>query len=104
MTKKELFSEDFCMKVSKKQYAAVVTLLISVPLFIMFVLSPLVLGFVSYGIFNALGHNDGKPVYNWLIGILSAGEGHHDVHHANPGQVQLSKYDFAGLVAKKLFI
>lgn len=47
---------------------------------------------------------DGKPVYNWLIGILSAGEGHHDVHHANPGQVQLSKYDFAGLVAKKLFI
>ena len=82
---------------------AVVTLLISVPLFIMFVLSPLVLGFVSYGIFNALGHDDGKPVYNWLIGILSAGEGHHDVHHANPGQVQLSKYDFAGLVAKKLF-
>ena len=64
----------------------------------------LVLGFVSYGIFNALGHDDGKPVYNWLIGILSAGEGHHDVHHANPGQIQLSKYDFAGIVAKKLFI
>ena len=70
----------------------------------MFVLYPLVLGFVSYGIFNALGHKDSKPAYNWLIGILSAGEGHHDVHHANPGQVQLSKYDFAGLVAKKLFI
>ena len=45
-----------------------------------------------------------NQLYNWLIGILSAGEGHHDVHHANPGQVQLSKYDFAGLVAKKLFI
>ena len=83
---------------------AVITLLISVPLFFVFTLAPLVLGFVSYGIFNALGHDDGKPVYNWLIGILSAGEGHHDVHHANPGQIQLSKYDFAGLVAKKLFI
>jgi len=82
---------------------AVITLLISVPIFIMFVLSPLVLGFVSYGIFNALGHKDSKPVYNWFIGILSAGEQHHDVHHVNPGQIQLSKYDFAGLVATKLF-
>ena len=83
---------------------AAIALLISVPFFVVFVLSPLVLGFVSYGIFNALGHDDGKPVSNWLIGILSAGEGHHDVHHDNPGQVVLSKYDFAGIVAKKLFI
>ena len=47
---------------------AVIALLISVPFFVVFVLSPLVLGFVSYGIFNALGHDDdNKPVYNWLI-------------------------------------
>ena len=42
-----------------------------------------IIGFVSYGIFNTLGHDDGKTTYNWLIGILSAGEGQYDVHHAN---------------------
>jgi fatty-acid desaturase len=82
---------------------AIITLLISVQLFIVFVLSPLILGYMSYGLFNALGHKNNKPVYNWLIGILSAGESHHNIHHENPSQIQLSKYDFAGLIAKKLF-
>ena len=63
---------------------AVITLLISVPFFVVFVLSPLVLGFVSYGIFNALGHDDGKPVYNWLIALYLQVIGHYDVHHENP--------------------
>lgn len=83
---------------------AVITLLISVPVFIIFVLSPLVLGFFSYGIFNALGHKDNKAVTNKFINFLSAGEGHHNVHHNNPKQVRLSKGDISGYIVEKYFI
>src|SRR5210317_2447308 len=80
---------------------AIITLLISVPLFIVFVLSPLVLGFVSYGIFNAFGHKDNKAVTNYFINFLSAGEGHHNIHHANPKQIKLSDYDISGWIIER---
>ena len=83
---------------------AVITLLISVPVFVIFVLSPLVLGFISYGIFNALGHKDSKAVSNKFINFLSAGEGSHNVHHNNPKQVRLSKGDISGYIVEKYFI
>jgi len=83
---------------------AVITLLISFNVFFIFVLSPFVLGFFSYGIFNALGHKDNKAVTNYFINCLSAGEGHHDVHHNNPKEIQLSKYDISGIIVKKYFI
>ena len=83
---------------------AVITLLISVPIFIIFVLSPLVLGFISYGIFNALGHKDNEAVTNKFINFLSAGEGHHNVHHNNPKQIRLSKGDISGYIVEKYFI
>ena len=85
-------------------YYFLITLLISLPVFIIFVLSPLVLGFLSYGIFNALGHKDNKAVTNKFINFLSAGEGHHNVHHNNPKQVRLSKWDISGYIVEKYFI
>ena len=40
-----------------------------------------------------------KPVYNWLIGILSAGEGRFMMFITLIlEQIQLSKYDFAEIV------
>jgi len=83
---------------------AVITLLISFKVFFIFVLSPLILGFVSYGIFNALGHKGSSAVTNKFINFLSAGEGSHNVHHDNPKKIRLSKGDISGYVVEKYFI
>ena len=80
---------------------AIITLLISFKMFFIFVLSPLVLGFISYGIFNAFGHKDNKAVTNYFINLLSAGEGHHNIHHANPKQIKLSDYDISGWIIER---
>src|SRR6056300_1202 len=80
---------------------AIITLLISFKIFFIFVLSPLVLGFISYGIFNAFGHKDNKAVTNYFINFLSAGEGHHNIHHANPKQIKLSDYDISGWIIER---
>lgn len=83
--------------------SALVFLMIGFQWFFIFILSPLVLGYLSYGIFNALGHKDNKPVTNYFINLLSAGEGHHNIHHNNPKQIKLSKYDISGIVIEKYF-
>ena len=80
---------------------AVATSLISFQVFFIFVLSPLVLGFISYGLFNALGHKDEKPVTNYFINLLSAGEGHHNIHHKNPNKIRLSEYDISGWIIER---
>src|SRR5210317_247696 len=80
---------------------AIITLLISFKIFFIFVLSPLVLVFISYGIFNAFGHIDNKAVTSNFINLLSAGEGHHNVHHANPKQIKLSDYDISGWIIER---
>jgi len=83
---------------------AFIALLISFKVFFIFVLSPLILGFVSYGIFNALGHKGSSAVTNKFINFLSAGEGFHNVHHDNPKTIRLSKGDISGYVVEKYFI
>jgi|TARA_B100001094_G_scaffold328795_1_gene390031 stearoyl-CoA desaturase (delta-9 desaturase) len=81
--------------------AGLVTLMVSWKFFFIFVVSPFVYGFLSFGIFNALGHSNGKPVTNSFINLLSGGEGPHDVHHKNSKQIKLSKYDISGIIIEK---
>lgn len=81
---------------------AFVTLLLGVDIFLIFVAVPFILGFLGYGFFNAAGHKDFKPRTNKWINILSAGEGFHDVHHHQPNQVRLHKYDLAGFILETL--
>jgi len=82
---------------------AILVLLVSVQWFIILIVIPYVLGFFGYGLFNALGHRNGKPVTNRFINLLSAGEGYHNVHHGDPSQVRLHKFDLAGVIAEKFF-
>ena len=60
-------------------------------------------GNIGYGLFNALGHKEHKPVTNMFINLLSAGEGYHDVHHNNPRKIRLNKFDLAGWVIERFF-
>ena len=83
---------------------AIISLLIGLKFFIAFIVIPFILGFFGYGFFNAAGHKDYKPRTNFWINILSAGEGFHDVHHHNPNQVRLHKYDMSGYIVEKLFL
>ena len=82
---------------------AILTFIISVKLFIIFIVFPFVLGNIGYGLFNALGHKEHKPVTNMFINLLSAGEGYHDVHHNNPRKIRLNKFDLAGWVIERFF-
>jgi fatty-acid desaturase len=83
---------------------SIVVLLLSIELFIVLIVSPYVLAFVGYGMFNALGHKDNKAVTNMFINILSAGEGWHNVHHNNPTTIKLNKYDLSGLIVQRFFL
>lgn len=82
---------------------AIVSLCFGPDFFIAFIVVPFVLGFFGYGFFNAAGHKNYSPRTNMWINILSAGEGFHDVHHRNPSQTRLNKYDISGFIIERLF-
>lgn len=83
--------------------SAVISLLISFKFFIGFIVIPFILSFLFYGLFNTLGHKDGKPVTNHIINLFAAGEGYHNVHHNNWKQIRLGKWDLSGYIIEKVF-
>lgn len=82
---------------------ALTSLLFGIEFFIIFIVIPFILGVFGYGLFNAAGHKDYKPRTNFWINILSAGEGFHDIHHKNPRQFRLHKYDISGFIIERFF-
>ena len=82
--------------------SAVLSLLISFKFFIGFIVMPFVLSYIFYGLFNTLGHKNGKPVTNHIINLFAAGEGYHDTHHENWKKIRLGKYDLSGLIIEKV--
>lgn len=84
-------------------FTAIFSFLIHWKFFVSFVLMPWLLGFIGYGLFNLLGHKDGKPTNNWLINILAVGEGFHEPHHKNINRVRLHRWDVTGWVIELFF-
>ncbi len=82
---------------------SIISVLIGIKFFIGFIIIPLILSYIGYGLFNALGHKDFKPVTNMFINILSAGEAYHDIHHNNVGKIRYGKWDISGFIIEKVF-
>ena len=72
--------------------SVIISLLISFKFFVWFIIIPFALSFLFYGLFNTLGHKDGKPVTNHIINLFACGEGYHDIHHDNWKKIRLGKY------------
>ena len=81
---------------------ALISILISFKFFIGFIVMPFVLSYIFYGLFNTLGHKNGRPVTNHIINLFAAGEGYHDTHHENWKKIRLGKYDLSGLIIEKV--
>jgi fatty-acid desaturase len=55
---------------------------------------------IGFGMLNIFGHWNGPTDGVWMNWILG-GDGYHKVHHENPRQLILGKYDLGGRLAKK---
>lgn len=47
-------------------------------------------------------HKDGKPCNNFLLGIVTFGEGWHKNHHDNSRQIKLHKFDIGGYFIERI--
>jgi stearoyl-CoA desaturase (Delta-9 desaturase) len=94
------------------------TLLINWKITIFFLLAPAGCLQLFAGIMNTLGHwnipgsyrnhdTDDNSYNNWILEILSLGEGFHNNHHHNPNNYTFSEkkyeFDFNGAIVKLLF-
>lgn len=83
---------------------AVLMLSISVNVFVMFVLIPFVLSWVSFGMLNYFAHKDGEPANVVWLNFFAPGEGWHKNHHEKPMSTKLHFLDPAGNVIERIFI
>jgi stearoyl-CoA desaturase (delta-9 desaturase) len=63
---------------------------------------PYVFAKIGFGMLNIFGHWNGPtdaPWMNWILG----GDGYHKVHHENPKQLILGKYDLGGHLAERFW-
>lgn len=82
---------------------AILCLVISFELFLICVLIPYVLSWISFGILNYVTHQDGEPKNVVIMNALAPGEGWHKDHHKNPMKTKLNRYDPAGIAIEKFF-
>lgn len=48
------------------------------------------------------GHHSGRPHNNTLLGLLTSGEGFHQVHHQHEDRVQWDKLDIGGQIIRRI--
>ena len=63
---------------------------------------PYIFAKIGFGMLNIFGHWNGPtdaPWMNWILG----GDGYHKVHHENPRQLILGKYDLGGYLAERFW-
>lgn len=84
-------------------FYALTILTIGIDYFIIFVLMPYVLSWISFGLLNYVSHKNGEPVDVPFMNILAPGEGWHKYHHHNPMKTKLNNYDPAGILIEKFF-
>ena len=62
-------------------------IILPLPLFLVFIVSPAFYGYLGFGMLNAFCHNKGIPNNTWWVSIFTAGEGWHKNHHDNPTSI-----------------
>jgi fatty-acid desaturase len=81
---------------------AIVLLMISIELFIIFAVIPFVLSWIGFGLLNYFAHRNGQPENVPLLNIIAPGEGWHKTHHNKPMATRLHKYDIAGIIIERV--
>lgn len=56
-------------------------ILLPLPWFIVLCISPMIYGYLGFGIINAFCHRNGQPINSHIANIFSSGEGFHKNHH-----------------------
>jgi stearoyl-CoA desaturase (delta-9 desaturase) len=80
---------------------ALAVLYFGINAFIVFVVFPFVLSWVSFGMLNYFAHKDGKPANIVWLNLFAPGEGWHMTHHKSPRSPKLHKFDPAGYFIEK---
>lgn len=80
---------------------AIMMALLGWQFFVIFVIMPFVLSYISYGLLNWVTHKNGKPADVPFMNMLAPGEGWHKVHHSRPRSHTLNKFDIAGWVIER---
>jgi stearoyl-CoA desaturase (delta-9 desaturase) len=62
-------------------------LLLPVEWFLVLIVSPMIFGYLGFGLLNAVCHKRGIPNNTWWVSIFTAGEGWHKNHHDNTKRI-----------------
>lgn len=84
-------------------FLAVLSLLVSLQLFLAIILIPFVLAWIGFGMLNYFAHKNGEPQNVLLLNFIAPGEGWHKTHHDKPMSTKLHKYDIAGICIERIF-
>ena len=66
-------------------------LLLPIEWYIILIISPMIYGYIGFGLLNTLCHRHENVCNSWLANILTGGEGWHANHHAKPRDWQIGK-------------
>jgi len=81
--------------------SAIIAVLISISLFIGFIVVPFLIARFGFGFENALTHKTGQPRDIPWLNLITAGEGYHKQHHSGK-QLRFHKYDLTGFILEKI--
>jgi len=83
---------------------AVIFLMLDYNYFIIFVLMPFVLAWISFGFLNYFAHRNGQPEDVVWLNFFAPGEAWHKTHHKTPRATSLHKFDIAGFIIERLLV
>lgn len=63
----------------------------SFPWFLVLIVSPMIYGYIGYGLLNTLCHSKENVTNSWIANILTGGEGWHANHHDKPMDWRIGK-------------
>ncbi len=78
----------------KLKAASLLLLLLILPLkwFLVFAISPMLWGYLAFGLVNTIGHRQGFPENTIVANILTPGEGNHAYHHKHPNEYYITPW------------
>jgi fatty-acid desaturase len=81
-------------------------LFLPMPIYLTFIISPIIYGYLGFGLLNVMGHIGSRPRNSFLANILTAGDGWHKNHHEYPDRFSTSEEwwqsDLGGFVIKRV--